>query len=662
MAGVKGMLKERLKAAAEVDAPDDPRELTPAMRKNFSHVRRFACQFARKWKVGLLEDDDDVETWLNVKEHIRGLDEDDPEFDKVRDEASLYVTEFVDEQRRKGTKTGARVAGRIRCAFDKWRVPYHKELRDLIKTDLIKEDRTTSERKRSEVSDVDRVHKAIREGLPRVIAWLAKVALLDFRMVSGKFLRDMDEGSAIVTYAPEHLRYFTGNMTDVDIARTNGVTAKAAMQDDNLRVYLMATRAILSIMSVTGLRSKAFWDMEYADLMEVDGADGVLLRYKSWKTGRSSADFMYHFVRVVYNADPAADPVVHLHQFLYLTKSLAGGALADPDHPFRMNHKDNSHWWKRIVTIATVAARAVGAEEMFSTRKKLHALRGFCASELANRGATAEERHDMLGWGTVDTEGRHYVDNSVKAKANKGPFLIAGRLIRNSDDDSSMSVPAPGMWQVVDESIQGMSTTDKVVFLAAAAGLPGVPEAGPPPHLCTLVRQANNASEDTGRGTKRQAEREAVLRAELAVERNKRARLEVAPGEEGLGLEATIEAFRGIFKDHIEPHCRKADFPSICRRAVLGNNVVNLMDAIVDPNAQRGFGVGVPQHHSEFWRKFTTVLRLAATHGFHQGVTDKSPTSSWFPWARANLGTIKVHAGGANMNKWAALREQITKE
>jgi hypothetical protein len=668
---INAVVAQTLKEATRGKTPEEAGPLTHAFKKMFNHVLKVATQYTEEHAEELLVPGDKEATWERVKERMRSVPVDSPEQKLLSDTATAYVYAFLRGQRERGTKHGGRAALRICNAFDHWYIPYNAAMKQIASRAMTEDEKKVANTKQEQAPAVQKRNTTLQAKIKDVITWLAKVTTSDFRVAAAELRDSMEADQALHRqYVMEQLVHIAGRETAESLQGKGGKPRYLAMKDEELRVYVLAARAMVALMVVTGFRSVAFWNMAGGSNIQpiVDGSEGILLWYKSSKTGNTGLDFVQNAVRVVYNVDPSVDAIIALHQYVYVARQKP--ALWQPDFPFRLHNTSRDYWWKRMVSIVMVASNKVGCGDVFNGYKKLHALRAFSATTLVNKGAMKEERDGMLGWGAIDTESRHYVSKESMALANKGPFIAAGRIVRGRDTDVNETFEPPAMWSVLSH-VEG-DFTDKIVKLAAAVNLPGVPEVAASDTICKLVHDAERQRErdvEVGRGTKRQAEQIDRLRAENAMLRKSKAQR----GEDGapVAVPSLEEVYNTCFKivdEHLFNQGKDPDFPQLCLRVVKEHDIVRLLHMVNDgPAGKRGFGLAGSTMATGEVRKLVIVLRLAATSAATGGtltceLAGKPSGASWFTWARTHLNFMESKCGGpgtlANWHKIASFFDQ----
>ena len=207
-----------------------------------------------------------------------------------------------------------------------------------------------------------------------------------------------------------------------------------------LEQTLLRTRAFISLLRCTGMRSITAVTLRFDQFAEASSESGALLlkRHKR-KCGSARNVEKPVFVCVVPHADPKLCPIVHI--------AAAVGQHTDPTYEHfaegftRKPGQDYVSFatlaQRRYVAVLQCAAVAIGVPAMFA-EKKLHAFRVQCTNVLGSKEASEAEREAHIGWQST-VQSRHYASLKHTAMNARTPHLLAGRSGR---DD-----PPHPMWQ-----------------------------------------------------------------------------------------------------------------------------------------------------------------------------------------------------------------------
>lgn len=526
--------------------------------------------------------------------------------------AEQYVKRFMERQLKCGNKSGGTMTNRVLSALREIGVEVDTRLRALVKQMMNNEKLSRVQTRNKERVSRSEKYEMLRDGIGKIISWLGECTNKEFKIKSLEFISQLNCSSK--SYAREAVDHFNKTMGPLQ-----------------LRKLRFQVRSMTSIMATTGLRGISFWRMKEDDIKEISGdlvKNGLAIYYSSFKTGSSGAEVTL-LTRIVPHLDPRRCPIICLYQYMAFVK---GEGL----HLFRNGVNTYDYWWKRASTVLQIAAFATNTGEAFST-KKLHALRGYCATFLLERGALKDERQNHLGWKSSksDIETEHYLLDTVQLTSNPAAFIAGERFRRHGTD--LIVEPAPSFWNFL-HTITLDSTCEKVCYLAAAAGFRCGKKIVVDPEIAkTVVSERRN---------KRQRDDRETLEMALTMERAKNSKSE----EETL-VEA-VNKLEALFNEKLKPHCREKTFPARCKQ-VVRDHMVDILDKWSSPGVSRGLGMGLELTEG-FGRDFVNVLRFAACTSLN-GVDIKG---SWLGWAKANSSYFKSFHN-VTKNTWIAFREKI---
>ena len=248
-----------------------------------------------------------------------------------------------------------------------------------------------------------------------------------------------------------------------------------------LEQALRRTRALVSLLRCTGMRSITAVTLRLDQFTEAGSESGVLLlKRHERKCGSARNVEKPVYVCVVPHADPKLCPILHIAAAL-------GNREIDPTYELfaeGFTKKPGQDYvsfatmvQRRYIAILQCAAVAIGVPALFA-EKKLHAFRVQCTNVLGSTGASEAEREAHIGWQST-VQSRHYSSLKHTAMNARTPHLLAARSGR---DD-----PPHPMWQCLAQA-PGAGPWQRVRCLAAAAGyVSGVDDLDP--HFQKLVTE-----------------------------------------------------------------------------------------------------------------------------------------------------------------------------
>ena len=199
-----------------------------------------------------------------------------------------------------------------------------------------------------------------------------------------------------------------------------------------LEQALLRTRAFISLLRCTGMRSITAVTLRFDQFAEASSESGaLLLKRHERKCGSARNVEKPVFVCVVPHADPKLCPIVHI--------AAAVGQHTDPTYEHfaegftRKPGQDYVSFatmaQRRYVAVLQCAAVAIGVPAMFA-EKKLHAFRVQCTNVLGSKEASEAEREAHIGWQST-VQSRHYSSRKHTAKSARSPHLLAERSGRD---------------------------------------------------------------------------------------------------------------------------------------------------------------------------------------------------------------------------------------
>jgi hypothetical protein len=218
----------------------------------------------------------------------------------------------------------------------------------------------------------------------------------------------------------------------------------------DLEQALMRTRAFISLLRCTGMRSITAVTLRMDQFTETEGG-ALLLKRSERKCGSTRNVEKPIFVSVVPHADPKLCPIVHI--------AAAVGQHTDPTYEIfaeGFTHKPGQDYvsfatmvQRRYISILQCAAVAIGVPALFA-EKKLHAFRVQCTNVMGSKGATEAEREAHIGWQST-VQSRHYASLKHIALNARTPHLLAGRSGRDEPPHPMWQcfaqAPGEGFWQ-----------------------------------------------------------------------------------------------------------------------------------------------------------------------------------------------------------------------
>lgn len=562
---------------------------------------------------------------------------------RITELASIWILKYMEEKRSKGCKTVANSLYSIQHVFRRWGIVIDPATDKLVNGFKAKERKITATRQIQTVKKKASQYDDLKGVLPSMIAWLGNAT--DDELV--KTVR-------FILTSPD----FSENVKD-------SVRPIAGMDKVTRLILCMKARSMLAIGAVTGMRGVGFFRLSVADVKVVANGEGLLYNYSSRKGGAGHSDLMSKVTRVVHHKNPEEDANATYYQFLSI---LPRGTT----YPFQFGRvsrgstrqAERNHFASlrnQIVGYIEVAAVACGLSAGIGF-KKIHSLRSWCTSALAEGGAGKQDRISHLGWASGDVEAEHYLGAEIAAMALPSPFIASKRLNQRCDfgNASKELEPAPPMWAFMG-NIPGkdsMTFGEKVCYIASAAGTSPsrLPHVVVDPSFSAAVKAANvNGIEKISMGdtytmlTKRVREQD----IELQELRAKVARLESDPDVRHDTVQAGVDRLKAIFDEHLETSATDKFFPNICKRVVVGHVV-----SILDMHATEKGIMGLDLSKDTFGRKLIAVLRMASCAEILVTTPNTRGSRSWFTWTKNASAEFKIFHGGLKSN-WQEIRAKI---
>ncbi len=197
-----------------------------------------------------------------------------------------------------------------------------------------------------------------------------------------------------------------------------------------LEQALLRTRALVSVLRCTGMRSITTVTLRLDQFIEAGVESGaLLLKRMERKCGSARNVEKPVYVCVMpHAADPKLCPIVHIAAAL-------GNREISPAYELfaeGFTHKPGQDYasfatmvLRRHIAILQCACFAIGVPALFA-EKKLHAFRVQCTNVLGSTGASGAEREAHIGWQST-VQSRHYASIKHTVMNARNPHLLAGR-------------------------------------------------------------------------------------------------------------------------------------------------------------------------------------------------------------------------------------------
>jgi hypothetical protein len=390
----------------------------------------------------------------------------------------------------------------------------------------------------------------------------------------------------------------------------------ARKPEAELEAALLRTRAFISLLRATGMRSITAVSLRLEQFTEVGNSGVLLVKRMERKCGSARNTEKPVFVCLAPHADPALCVLVHISAALPRDQvvdpsayELFGQGFAKKPHQDYVSFATMVQ--RRFIAILHCAALAIGAPGLFGA-KKLHAIRVQCSNALGGAGASEAEREAHIGWQST-VQSRHYSSLRHTAMNARTPHLLAGRAGR---DD-----PPHAMWLCFGQAT-GETYWERVRCLAAAAGyVAGADELDPLFHNVVMERVAagNPEREDSPwyllRRVKQLERENAALQVQV-LQVKKRRRPEDAAAE-----------LKELVIDLKQAAC-SPDFPAQCAAAL------DRISALVEDASDRGsFGLAQSTAEGKVLVRILVLAALTNKHGPGALQPHSAPGRSWLAWA-----------------------------
>lgn len=512
--------------------------------------------------------------------------------------ATRYMCDFI--KHRENTKSIKQLVDYQLIAFKKWGITVNANLATVINT----KKRTWDEAK-AVVSQANKRKKSaqyvnIKEFLPQMINYLGNTTPEVFRGHVKK-ARAM-KGSPF---------------TKTTLTEANTVTN---LDDKTIKIMLMKVRAFLLMAKVTGLRWISFLRMTRDNVTWRDGS--LLVEYKK----KHNSKVIFSHVAIVPNITAMDCPILAYSQFIT--------SVPECENPFSFGHGTlNSKARARVAALLDVVAWAVGSEDGLGF-KKVHAMRSYCSSLLAERSVGKNDRHDHLGWSTNNVESDNYLDGAIPALNSRVPLIAAGR---------GGGEPAPAFWELLDtaQAISG-DVWCNIAILSVAAKVSPLNFTMTAPDTLTIKVQSYMIE-----ASKRTVKTPAQLAKEVADLQKENAELKrvVQLYKDRLGDSTDIEESReeaakriSVVIKKLVSHTTDTTFPRQC--------LVTYNDVIAPTLVAHPEGGFLIKFSSGLGKSYQAVLILAARQrkdpiGMNT-LFEESPSKSWVSWVRGNRSKLAV--------------------
>ena len=396
-----------------------------------------------------------------------------------------------------------------------------------------------------------------------------------------------------------------------------------------LEQALLRTRAFVSLLRCTGMRSITAVTLRLDQFTETDSESGVLLlKRMERKCGSARNVEKPVYVCLVPHADPKLCQIVHIAAAL-------GSREIDPAYELfaeGFTKKPGQDYvsfatmvQRRYIAILQCAAVAIGVPALFA-EKKLHAMRVQATNVMGSKGATEAEREAHIGWQST-VQSRHYSSLKHTAMNARTGHLLAGRAGR---DD-----PAHAMWQCLSQA-PGDEYWQRVRALAAAAGyVPGPSD----PHFQSLVAERVAA----GNPERDDSPTYLLKRLKQLEQENTDLRKRTRPQE---AVEQLTDIVAGL-----KTRACEAEFPQQCFAAL------EQLIALIEEATERG-NLGLAQSTAD-GKALAKILVLAAVikkHGDQAFAQHVNEGRSWFAWL-GDQGRDDPRVLGVSTKTWKAFKE-----
>ena len=396
---------------------------------------------------------------------------------------------------------------------------------------------------------------------------------------------------------------------------------------EELKQTLLRTRAFVSVLRATGMRSVTAVTLRLDQFTSADDDGALLLKRMERKCGSTRNVEKPIYVCVVPHVEPKLCPLVHI--------AAALGGRADPGFELfaeGFTHKHGQDYvsfatmiQRRYIAVLQCAAVAIGFPELFS-EKKLHAFRVQCTNVLGSKGASEAERETHIGWQST-VQSRHYASQRHIALNARTPHLLAGRSAR---DD-----PPHPMWQCLAQA-PGDNYWGKVLNMAAAAGF--ISGVDVPDEFRELLYEKIAA----GYPEREDSPTYLLKRInQLEQENNElRCKKRTRPDDAALELKDLVNQLK---RRSCDP-----DFPEVCLTAL-----PRLTELVEDASDRGSFGLA--QSSSE-GKALVRILTLAAVTKKHGAQALPNGARAWLSWV---VGGENSLCQGISTKSWTAFKASV---
>lgn len=566
---------------------------TPVVRlkdvDNTQHQRRLLklVRSLSDYVAGELGKTDKVAFWDGFEDWIK------ENKDACRSHASVFTCEYI--KAREKCESPNQLVNYLLISFNKWGIELNADLMSVIKDKKRKWETEQGKRAEGNKKKKSEQYINIKEHLQSFVLYTGTTTAETFR---------------------EHVKKARDNNP---FTKTTMIELKTVsnLKDEEIKLLLLKVRAFFLVAKVTGLRWVSFLRMTRDNVTWRDGS--MLIKYKK----KHNSKEIYEHVAVVPNANPTECAIMAYAQFVT--------SVSDCEHPFGYSHGTlNSKARARVAAIMELVAWASGSDDGIGY-KKVHAMRSYCSSLLAERKVGTTERHEHLGWSTGGSaiEKNHYLDGAIPALNSRVPLIAAGR---------GGGEPAPSFWALLDTD---GDVWVNIATLSVAAKVSPPNFNGTAPDDMTIKVQAHMIA-----ASKRTVKTPAQLTKEVDDLRKENAELkrivqlykdrlgENAPDIEESKADAE-QRVADVVKELVS-HTADDNFPRQC--------LVTYNDIIAPTLTAHPGGGFLIKFSSGLGKSYQAVLILAARQRKDpiglKSLFDGSPSKSWVSWARGNRSKV----------------------
>lgn len=517
-----------------------------------------------------------------------------------RSYATVFTCKYIKD--REGNDSVNQLVNYLLIAFNKWGIEINDELALVIKNKKRKWDADAAKRTEGKKRKKSEQYVNIKEHLQSFVRYTGSTSAGTFR---------------------EHVKKARSLNKDVNnpFNKTTLIELNTVsnLKDDQITKLLLKVRAFFLVSKVTGLRWVSFLRMTRDNVTWREGS--MLIKYKK----KHNSKEIYEHVAVVPNVIATDCAILAYAQ--YVT------SVPECENPFGYSHGTlNSKARARVAAIMELVAWASGSEGGIGY-KKVHAMRSYCSSLLAERKVGTNDRHEHLGWsaGGNAIEKNHYLDGAIPALNSRVPMIAAGR----ANDE-----PAPAFWELLE-------TTDdiwhNIAILSVAAKVSPINFCETAPDALTIKVQRHmiEASKMTVKTQQQLYKELSDLRKENMELRRVVQLYKDRLGENAPNVEETKEDVERRLSEIIKglvSHTKEDTFPRQC--LVTYNDVI---EPALTAHPESGF---IIKFSSGIGKSYQAVLVIAARQRKDpiglKTLFEESSSKSWVSWVRMNRGTIAI--------------------